>query len=330
MGHSSYPGTVLPTGFRLLMLFLLVSLAHSVLACSGDPLSADPPSDPPPDPTVEMVAEFDVAYAPPDGGDADMSLLDLYYIPDGEPKQLMVFVHGGSWVGGDKENLELAPELVPWFLERDFVVAAVNFRLASSPDGPREVTYADQATDIAFALAWLDDHGASYGVAEAGVLLLGYSSGAHLVALLGADEQYLQLAGLPPGHLDATISFDVHAYDVPYALELMSGSQLEANIPLIEYLFGDTEEEQRVGSPSSYVEDAAVPDCLLISAEPSADEGGHGYIASQATIRYGELLVASGHTATWQHFDDESHSSLVLDFGTTGDGPTEAVAAFVD
>jgi arylformamidase len=324
--------------------FLLLGLVFLAPACLAEPANTDtnldpdldpyanPEVSPAPalDPPAAMVEEFDVAYTPPEGGDPTTALLDLYYVPDGAPKRLMVFVHGGSWVGGDKENLQLATELVPWFLDRGYVVAAPNFRLASPPGGPRDVTYADQTTDIAFALAWLNDHGATYGISEPGALLLGYSSGAHLVALLAADEQYLQQADLSLDHLSATISFDVHAYDVPYAIELMQGSELEANITLIEFLFGATEPEQLVGSPSTYAEDADVPPCLLVSAEPSAQEGSHGYIASQATQRYGELLSDSGHDATWIHFDDETHSSLVMDFGTAGDGPTEAVAAFLD
>ena len=46
--------------------------------------------------------------------------------------------------------------------------------------------------------------------------------------------------------------------------------------------------------------------------------------------QHGELLVACGHQATWVHYDDETHSSLVLDFGTTGDEPTEEVGSFFE
>jgi len=91
-----------------------------------------------------------------------------------------------------------------------------------------------------------------------------------------------------------------------------------------------TEEEQRIGSPSTYAPGAAVPPTLLVSAEPSAEEGSHGYIASRASQRYAELLLSAGHRASWSHHDDETHSSLVLDFGTPGDGPTGDVGAFID
>ncbi|MBW1811731.1 MAG: alpha/beta hydrolase [Deltaproteobacteria bacterium] len=282
------------------------------------------------DQPVGIVEEFDVPYTPPADGDQNMAVLDIYYLPDGSAKHLMVFVHGGSWVGGDKSHLQDTVDLVTWFIDRGYTVAVPNFRLASRPPGLRQVTYADQATDLAFALAWLHDNRARYGVTEPGVLLLGFSSGAHLVALLAADEKYLQLAGLSHDHLAAAISFDVHAYDVPYALQLMQGSQLEQNTSLIEFLFGKTEAEQRSASPSTYAGTAAVPPTLLVSAEPSAEEGTHGYIASRATQRYAELLQATGHRATWKHYDAETHSSLVLDFGTAGDEPTQDVGAFLN
>jgi acetyl esterase/lipase len=299
-------------------------------AGSDSDSDTDTDADTDTDTNVEKVEEFDVPYTPPKDGDAAMSLLDIYYVPDGKPQHLIAIVHGGSWVGGDKINFQTTEAMIPWFLDRGFVVAVLNFRLASPPGSPRETTYAHQATDVAFALKWLKDNGATYGVTKPGALLLGYSSGAHLVALLAADEQYLKLVGLSHGHLVGAISFDVHAYDVPYALELMQGSELEGNIPLIEFLFGETEAEQRVGSPSTYAEQASVPPSLLVSVEPSAQEGSHGFIASHATQRYGELLQASGHQATFVHYDGETHSSLVMDFGTTGDEPTKDVSAFLD
>ncbi len=258
-----------------------------------------------------------------------MSTLDLYYQPDGAPRRLLVFVHGGSWVGGDKSNLSSAPDLVPWFLERGWVVAALNFRLASPLGQAREVSYGEQCADIASALAWLVEHGGEYGVSEPGVTLMGYSSGAHLVALLATDHRYLESAGLSGADLTEVMSFDVHAYDVPYALELMVGSEVEDNIPLIEHLFGASEDEQRLGSPTSYLGNA-VPRSLVVSAEPSAEEGGHGWITMLTGSAYVEQLAMAGHVARWQHYDDETHATLVLDFGADGDEPTALVEEFLE
>lgn len=309
--------------------FALILTLGVALACGTTPPSGS--GDPTPSPTsVDPVTETDVPYTPPPGGNAAVSRLDVYYVPDGKPKKLLFFVHGGSWVGGDKSNLATSEDMIAWFLERDYVVAAPNFRLASPIGQPLQVTYAEQLTDITYALAWLRAHQADYGIAEPGTVVLGYSSGAHLAAMLAADSRYLQSAGLSSQELAAAISFDVHAYDVPYALELMPGSDVEQNIPLIEHLFGTTESEQLAGSPSHYAASTDVPRSLLVSAEPSDTPGSHGWISSLTTEAYAQLLQNHGHEARWVHFDDETHNSLVADFGIPGDGPTAAVEQFLE
>lgn len=312
----------LPYPLLGIALVAVACTAHTPRTIDTAPADSTPPAQP--------VTEREIAYTVPDGGDASMATLDIHYLPDGQPKRLLVFVHGGSWVGGDKSNLELAGDFVPWFLDRDWVVAAPNFRLASPVGQELELSYAEQVTDIAHALAWLGEHAADYGVTEPGAVLLGYSSGAHLVALLAADQRYLQAVGLDTSALAGLVSFDVHAYDVPYALELMQGSQIEKNIPLIEHLFGSSEEAQRLGSPSSYAAKADMPRSLVVSAGSSKVEGSHGYITSLTGSAYVDLLQTAGHEATWQHFDDESHESLVMDFGADGDEPTALVEAFLE
>lgn len=302
---------------------LLFCTLLSIVSCTNNVGSTVP------DVSVEVIEIFDITYTLP-GSETEIGKLDLYYVPDGKPKRLMVFIHGGSWVGGDKRNLRNSDSLVQWFLDRDYVVAVPNFRLATPIWEPQEVSYGEQATDIAHALAWLTDNHADYGVTEDGIVLIGYSSGAHLVALLSTNQSYLQSVGLTPGHLLGTISLDVHAYDVPYALQLMEGSELSRNIPLIRFLFRNTEAEQLAGSPSFYAQNAPVPPSLIISADPSDTPGSKGYIAAQASREYVELLSGYGHQATWIHYDDETHASLVGDFGTVGDNPTEAVADFLD
>ena len=161
-------------------------------------------------------------------------------------------------------------------------------------------------------------------------MLVGYSSGAHLVALLGADEGYLAEAGLEEDHVRATVSLDVHAYDVPFALQLMVGSVVEQNIPLIEHLFGDTEEAQLAASPIAYV-DGDVPPAMLVSVEPSPDDvGSHGYIVSQASERYAQALLDAGHLAETLHDSGETHATLATGFGADADLVTEGVGAFLD
>jgi len=278
---------------------------------------------------TESVEVLDVPYVAQQ--DAKMAKLDIYFIPNGQPKKVMVFIHGGSWTGGDKRNLKTkAPKMLQWFLKKDFVVFAPNFRLASKPNEARRVTYKEQATDIAQALAWVKKHRSEYGIGQEAMLLVGYSSGAHLVALLTTDSSYLHSVGLSFQDIQAAISLDVHAYDVPLALRLMQGSVIERNIPLILSLFGETKAEQLKASPAFYVSKSPLPPRLVISVGSSASVGSRGYITAQTAKAFVQRLLGFEQTAVWRHYDDENHPSLVLDFGTEGDLPTQAVEHFIE
>lgn len=273
----------------------------------------------------------DLEYDLPTDIDASMATLDVHRIDDGQTHPVALLVHGGSWVGGDKANFESsAPSFIPWWLDRGYTVVAVNFRLATPLGQPRTVGPQDQVQDIAHALAWLYAQGAALGLHGGETVAVGYSSGAHLVALLGADAGYLESVGLSRDDLAATISLDVHAYDVPFALELMVGSTVEENIPLIEHLFGDTEEEQLMGSPISHVDEDVAP-ALIVSVEPDPNTPGtHGYITAVTAQRYVEVLQNSGVTSDSFHDETESHASLAMGFGSSTDAVTNTVGLFID
>ena len=274
-------------------------------------------------------ARQDLVYTNPSEPDAPTSRLDLYLRAGAEPQPLVLLVHGGSWVSGDKANFaDAAPHLIPWWIAQGYTVAAVNFRLASRLGQPLTVSPKDQAADIAHALAWLQAHADDYGLLPQDTVLVGYSSSAYLVAILGADESYVEAAGVPHERIAATISLDVHVYDVPYALSLMVGSEVERNIPLIQHLFGSTEEEQRSASPISFTDNRVAP-AMMVSVDANPDQPGtHGYIVDQTAQHYVAALQAAGHRAQSLHDPRESHASLAMGFGAADDMVTQQVEAF--
>ncbi len=278
-----------------------------------------------------ITAWHDLVYTNPSAPDSSTSRLDLYQHEGADPQPLVLLIHGGSWVGGDKANFaDAAPHFIPWWIAHGYTVAAVNFRLASPVGQPLTVSPKDQATDIAHALAWLHANADEYRLIPQNTSLVGYSSGAHLVALLGADDTYVESAGVPHEHIVATISLDVHAYDVPYALSLMVGSDVAKNIPLIEHLFGSTEEEQMSASPIAFTDNAVAP-AMMVSVGSDPDQPGtHGYIVDQTAQHYAAALLAAGHQAQTFHDPNESHDSLAIGFGKAGDDVTQQVEAFLN
>ena len=126
--------------------------------------------------TLEPVAS-DVAYAPM----SEAQTLDLY-LPDAatSPLPLVVFIHGGAWMAGDKRN-EVAASVIPVFLDEGYAVASINYRLSG------EAIFPAQLLDVKAAIRWLRANVATYGIDPDRIAALGESAGAHLAALLGTS-----------------------------------------------------------------------------------------------------------------------------------------------
>ena len=143
------------------------------------------------DPDVEKVR--DVVFAT----DGRLRLrLDVYRPRDGATgRPVLVFVHGGAWVLGDKREQGL-PMLLH-LAAHGWVCLSVNYRLS-----PR-ATFPDQLVDVKRALAWARDHVAGYGGDPRFVVVSGGSAGGHLAALAAltpGDREY------QPGFEDADTS----------------------------------------------------------------------------------------------------------------------------
>jgi acetyl esterase/lipase len=122
--------------------------------------------------------------------------LDVYrsrLAPHAAP--VMVYVHGGAWVIGDKR--EQGKPMMFELVARGWVCVAINYRL--SP----KATWPDHIVDVKRSLAWVKEHIADYGGDPSFVAVSGGSAGGHLCALaaLSAGDTEWQ-----PGFEDADTS----------------------------------------------------------------------------------------------------------------------------
>ena len=108
--------------------------------------------------------------------------LDLYLPAAPGPRPLVVYVHGGGWVAGDKANADDVANIAP-LVAHGFAVASVNYRLAT------EARFPAQIDDVRAALGWLRSHAADLGLDADRVAAFGVSAGAHLAVLLGVLER---------------------------------------------------------------------------------------------------------------------------------------------
>jgi len=134
------------------------------------------------DPAVEVVR--DLRYAP---GAGRRHLLDVYRHRDGaRDAPVLLQIHGGAWVIGDKRQQALP--LMLHLAARGWVCVAANYRL--SP----KATFPEHLVDVKRALAWIREQVAAYGGDPGFVVLTGGSAGGHLAALaaLTADDPEYQ------------------------------------------------------------------------------------------------------------------------------------------
>lgn len=115
--------------------------------------------------------------------------------PDHAP--IIVMVHGGAWVIGNKSLPQVVDNKLARWLPRGAIVVSVGYRLVPLT-GTRDVTPLDQADDIARAIAKVQVLAPGWGGDPQRIVLMGHSAGAHLVALVGASPTFAQRARALP------------------------------------------------------------------------------------------------------------------------------------
>jgi acetyl esterase/lipase len=114
-------------------------------------------------------------------------LLDLY-LPQksgDKPLPLIIWIHGGAWMAGSKN--EPSPALR--FLKDGYAVAHVGYRLS------QEAIFPAQIHDCKAAVRWLRSKARQYNLDSNRFIAWGASAGGHLVALLGTSGGVAELEG---------------------------------------------------------------------------------------------------------------------------------------
>lgn len=203
----------------------------------------------------------DVAFAEVDGRPLR---LDLYLPKNPKGAPLVVWVHGGAWRRGSRQNPPLAP-----LAEHGFAVASIDYRLSPV------ATFPAQAHDINAAIRFLRARAKKYGYDAKRIGIAGSSAGGHLAALVGVTNGHKDLEGNVGGHGGA--SSDVHAIVDYYGptnfhtiLEQSTPHGLSVRVPALKLLLGGGPEEKRelaaLASPVTHV-DPKDPPLLIVHGD---------------------------------------------------------------
>lgn len=176
--------------------------------------------------TPEMVQATIAVYAEivePPGEDEYSILRDQVYGPDPRhrldifrpvqgydtPRPVVLFVHGGGFVRGDKGGPEdpFYSNVGTWAVRRGFVGVNMTYRLAPAAQWPAG------AVDVALAHEWLMQNIASHGGEPRHIVMLGHSAGAVHIAGYLAGHHGLAVAAPPAGAVLLSGHYDLTAFE---------------------------------------------------------------------------------------------------------------------
>lgn len=189
-------------------------------------------------------------------GSDPAQVLDLWVPKGANAAPLVLYVHGGGWKRGSKDTA-MGNALPGHLVGQGYAFASINYRLVP------QATVEQQASDVAQALAFVLGKAAGMGIDRSRVVITGHSAGAHLVALVGTDEQYLRKAGLSFADVDGVMPNDGAAYDVPKQMaqagRFMSDTYKQA--------FGTDPARQKALSPVFHAAAPNAPRFLLLHVQ---------------------------------------------------------------
>ncbi len=240
--------------------FLFILLTFTLLSCSFEGIKKPPSASF----NLSKLGKIkrNVTYCIMDGVEIKM---DVYYPATADERWVaLVYIHGGSWTGGDKFSPVTMRDRAA-LVASGFLVVSVNYRLA--PEHP----FPAMIQDVKCAVRYLRAHADEYNLDADRIGAWGNSAGGHLAALLGLT--------------DKSVGWDVESYleyssAVQAVVDFYGPTNMETYFPNNdEQIFKN--KDLSAASPIRYVTENAPPFLIL-----------HGDIDGQVLLAQSEDLAA--------------------------------------
>jgi acetyl esterase/lipase len=240
----------------------------------------------------------------------------VYAPKDAHGAPVVLFVHGGYWIEGDKDFLVFITGLYGSvgmaLAKRGIVTVVPSYRL--SPEVPIEGVL----DDVMNALRWTQAHAGEHGGDTRRLFVMGHSAGGHLTALVGTDEALHKSRGMDPnavrGYIPLSAVWDIAG--------MHDDHDAAWNAKVTYPLFGAKREGWAERSPLTRLHAGAQP-FLIVTAERDFP-----YMIPQAE-RARDRLKELGAKPRYVVVPGVDHAGLVLAFGAANDGITAPVVDFV-
>lgn len=181
---------------------------------------------------------------------------------------LIIFIHGGSWSGGDKRDYKLYT--IP-FAQKGYITASVQYRLSGVAKFPA------QLLDVNDAVKFLKRNASEYHIDASKIVLVGGSAGGHLV-LLSAYSNLTQFNKNGNDGVTAEVQGVVDIYG-PTDITLEGLRDKKSITTLIGKSYNEAPDAYEQASPLNYVS-KNVPPTLIF----------HGSIDNLVPVSQSDIL----------------------------------------
>lgn len=225
-------------------------------------------------------------------GDEPLQDLDLYYPkPLAQAMQaehsisasypMVVFVHGGSWESGSKEDYAFVGQSLA---QAGYITAVINYRKAP------EHVYPDYVEDTAKAIAWSYNNATSFHADPQRFAVVGHSAGAFNMMAAVSNSDFLAPYGMSPSDINAVVGIAG-----PYSYDFRK--------------FGSASAFPADATPDEVMPDRHIkgvqPPYLLLTAENDKT------VYDQNTIRMTQALREYGATVENGEIKGASHATSI-------------------
>lgn len=222
-------------------------------------------------------------------GDSPSQSVDIY-LPKGNCYAWVVLVHGDGVRRGHKATARGMTNKVARWNAKNIAVVSVNYRTLS--EAPVET----QLSDVREAISFLQRKASTLGLLGP-MVLMGHSTGGHLVALAAAQAQTTTRAGTAPWA--GTVILDSGALNVPQTME-------RARLPLFKATFGADPKRWTKLSPIHQTQAGVGPTMIVYSTVRADDAALQAQMYAQRLTGFGvrNVQLLGVHLRHSQIFED--------------------------
>jgi acetyl esterase/lipase len=258
-------------------------------------------------------AERDIVYAEPGG---ERHLLDIYRPAGGTGHPVTVWVHGGGWMRGSKNEVDHKPAA---FTSRNMVFVPVNYRFVP------HVKMEEIVRDVAKAVGWVHKNIARHGGDPGRIFLMGHSAGAQLAALVCIDRRYLEAEGVPRAAIRGCVPVDGDTYDVPLQVATATARRLSLKQPPPKMghpeKFGNLAQQRELSAVTHVAAGKGIPPFLVLHVADHIDTAAQAY-------RLWAALDQARVPAAIYGAEGTDHVKLDRDLGLEGDPASKVLFEF--